>query len=630
MDLLSVRELTFDFGGNPLFDHASFVIAEGERIGLIGRNGEGKTTLLRVIAGTLTPERGEIARKTGLRVAVLDQQVPEGLSGETFDLVAEGAGEHGLRLRRYRELTEVAALGDSKALADLERVQSELESSGGWESNREVERVLARLELDGRARFENLSAGRKRRVLLARALVSGPELLLLDEPTNHLDVESIVLLEELLPRIDATVLFVTHDRAFLRRVATRIFDLDRGRISSWDCDYEKYLERKQAAVAAENEDLQRLSRKLADEEAWLRKGIRARRTRNEGRVRALKQLREERRQRREVPGRINARIQEAERSGRVVIRAREVSFGFDDRVLVRNLTTTILRGDRIGIIGPNGVGKTTLLRLLLGGLSPQRGTIQHGTRLEVAYFDQLGEQLDENKTVAENVADGDHVTIGGRRQHVIGYLEGFLFSAERSRARLQTLSGGERSRVLLARLFAKPSNVLVLDEPTNDLDAETLELLEETLVDYEGTILLVSHDREFLDNVATGCLAFEANGVVSEFAGGLSDWLRHSKQVAEAAAAAARTPPRAPPTRTNPASGAARLTYQEKRELERLPAEIETLEAEQRRLNEQLADPAVYRESGNQIARLRAQLEQLSSTLQSIYGRWEELEERNA
>ncbi|MGE3164936.1 MAG: ATP-binding cassette domain-containing protein [Planctomycetota bacterium] len=636
MDLLSARELTFDFGGNPLLDRASFVIGEGERIGLLGRNGEGKSTLLRLLVGTLTPESGEVARKTGLRVALLDQRVPEETSGETFEVVASGAREHGARLKRHRELSDAAASGDPRALADLERVQAELESSGGWESQREIERVLARLRLDPAARFESLSAGRKRRVLLAKALVSEPDLLLLDEPTNHLDVDSILMLEELLPRLTATTLFVTHDRAFLERVATRIFDLDRGRISAWDCGYAKYLEYKQAALAAESEEMQRLDRKLADEEAWLRKGVRARRTRNEGRVRALKQLREERRLRREAPGRVSARIQEAERSGRIVIRARGVSFGFAGTDLIRDLSTTILRGDRIGIIGPNGVGKTTLLRLLLGELTPQRGQVDHGTRLEVAYFDQLGQQLDDSKTVAENVADGDHVVVGGRSQHVIGYLEGFLFSPTRARARLHTLSGGERSRVLLARLFARPSNVLVLDEPTNDLDTETLELLEETLLAYEGTILLVSHDRVFLDNVATGCLAFSTDGGVNEFAGGLSDWLRHTANLAAAPPADARVPRGSSPGRSGHrgASGTtpavARLTYQEQRELEGLPARIESLEVEQRQLNEQLADPALYRDGRDQAGPLRRQLEELSNTLRTAYARWEALEERNS
>lgn len=634
MDLITGRNLTFGYGGPPLLDAVDFRIGEGERVGLIGRNGEGKSTLLKLCAGRFEPESGEMARKPGLRVAVLDQQVPDSLTGATFDFVAGGVGEHGQQLVQFHQLSAQVGDGNAETLQKLDDLQAELDASGGWEAHREVERILARLQLDGDASVESLSAGRKRRVLLAQALVSKPELLLLDEPTNHLDVESILLLEDLLVRVSTTTLFVTHDRAFLRRTATRILDLDRGRISSWECGYEKYLERKESAREAELQEQARLDKKLAEEEAWIRKGIRARRTRNEGRVRALMKLREERRSRREAPGKIVATIQEADRSGRVVIKTKDLHFAYGANTIVKSLTTTIARGDRIGIIGPNGVGKTTLLRLLLGDLDPQLGAVSHGTQLEVAYFDQLGEQLDDTQSVADNVADGhEFVTVGGRKQHVIGYLQGFLFPPERARTRLSALSGGERNRVLLARLFTRPANVLVLDEPTNDLDTETLELLEELLLDYDGTLLLVSHDREFLDNVVTSCLAFDGDGQVHEFAGGLSDWLRARARADEEKARDARSTKartKAAQEKSKPTPTRTRLSFKEKKELEALPAEIETLETRQKELHQALADPALYREGGDSVAELKKELEALEQTLSETYERWEELEERHS
>jgi ATP-binding cassette subfamily F protein uup len=593
---------------------------------LLGRNGTGKSTLLRLIAGEIELSHGEIARQQGLVTAMLPQEVPRDLNGTIFEEVARGLGSKAQLLAEYHEVAHQLATNASEELhARFDRLQHALETEGGWSLNQEAEAILSRMELDPDAMVASLSAGMKRRVLLARALVGKPDMLLLDEPTNHLDVEAIRWLEDFLPRCNATLLFVTHDRALLRKLATRILELDRGRLTSWSCDYETFLQRKEAAMEAETRQREEFDKKLAKEEVWIRTGIQARRTRNEGRVRSLEELRKVHSARRDPLGKARMEIQEAERSGRLVIEAKKVSFGYGDRPVIRDLSTMIMRGDRIGLIGPNGSGKTTLLRLLLGQLAPQTGSIRHGTNLEVAYFDQLHLQLDEEKSVRDNVSNGsDTVEINGRRRHVIGYLEDFLFTSEQAAQPVSRLSGGERNRLLLASLLTKPSNVLVMDEPTNDLDIETLELLESLLADYPGTLLLVSHDREFVNNVVTSTLVLEGEGWVKEYAGGYDDWLRQRP---------AEPPPEKPEpskTRSKPATPPKerprRLTYAEQRELEALPERIAALETEIGDLHQTVGDPAFYRQPQTEIVRVNTQLQTLEKELAEAYSRWEALE----
>jgi len=623
--LLSLRTITVAFGGPPLLDGISLQIEAGDRLCLLGRNGAGKSTLLKLISGDLTPEQGEITRQQGLRVALVTQEIPPGLTGAVFDVVASGMGNAAELLADYHHVAQQLSQDSStELLTRLASLQKQLEESGGWHLHQEVERVLSRLDLDAEAQFSALSGGTKRRVLLARALVAAPDILVLDEPTNHLDIDTIVWLEDFLLKSVKTVLFVTHDRTFARRMANRVAELDRGRIYSFACGYDTFMERREELLAAEVVRQALFDKKLAQEEVWVRQGIKARRTRNEGRVRALKKLREEQRQRRERQGTARIQLQEAERSGRLVVEAEGVSFSHDGRPLISNLTTTIMRGDRVGIIGPNGSGKTTLLRLLLGELLPQSGSVALGSRLEVVYFDQMREQLDVNKSVQENVGEGnDTLLINGVQRHIIGYLQDFLFTPERARSPVNILSGGERNRLLLAKLFTKPFNVLVMDEPTNDLDVETLDLLEELLMEYSGTLLLVSHDREFLDNVVTSTLVMESDGRVREFVGGYGDWLRQSG--AEPAPATpllkvAQEKPRRQAERPR------KLSFKEERELESLPDLIAGLEEEQERLHTTLADPNMYKSGGTEIGLLNTRLETLEQELAEAYQRWEELE----
>jgi len=627
MVLISLRNLQVSFGGPPLLDGVNLTLESGQRVCLIGRNGAGKSTLMKVISGETVAEEGERILDPGVRIARLAQEVPEGIDGRVLDLVADGLGEVGALVKEYHRLSVgMQGAADSQLLRALERVQHELEAADGWSLEQRVETVISRLSLPGDAQFSQLSGGLKRRVLLARALVTEPDLLLLDEPTNHLDIDSIAWLEEFLLGYRGGLLFVTHDRVFLQRLATRILELDRGRLTDWPGDYQNYLRRKEETLNAETKEQERFDRKLAQEEVWIRQGIKARRTRNEGRVRALKALREERRLRREQPGQVNLQLQAAEASGKLVVRARDVAYSWDGEPIVRGFSTTILRGDRVGLIGPNGVGKTTLLNLLLGRLQPDSGRVELGARLQVAYFDQMRAQLDEEKSVQDNVADGsDRVQINARSRHIIGYLQDFLFSPERARTPVKALSGGERNRLLLARLFARPANVLVMDEPTNDLDVETLELLEDLLLDYAGTLLLVSHDRAFLNNVVTSCLVFEGAGRVREYVGDYDDWLRQrpTPPVPDKPDKP-KTPARAAP----PGKPAARLSYKEQRELEGLPARIEMLETEQERLQAAMADPAFYQREPGEIADAKARLERLSDELGQLYERWEALEAR--
>jgi ATP-binding cassette subfamily F protein uup len=599
--LISLRNVVLAYGGPPLLDGVSLQVEAGDRLCLTGRNGTGKSSLLRLISGELEPDGGEISRQQGLRVALVSQEIPQGIAGTVFDVVGtDGPGE-----------------GAHRGEADA------------WRHHQTVERVLSRLKLDAAASFETLSGGTKRRVMLARALASDPEILLLDEPTNHLDIDSIAWLEEFLIRQVKTLLFVTHDRAFARRVSNRVAELDRGTLYAFGCGYDAFVGRREELLAAEVARQALFDKKLAQEEAWVRQGIKARRTRNEGRVRALEALREERRARRSRVGTAKIQIQDAERSGRLVVEAVGASFSYGGEPVVRDVSTTIISGDRVGIIGPNGSGKTTLLRLLLGDLAPGEGRVKLGSRLEVLYFDQLRDRLDLDKTVQENVAEGnDTVTINGRSRHVIGYLQDFLFTAERARTPVRVLSGGERNRLLLAKLFTRPSNVLVMDEPTNDLDVETLDLLEELLQEYAGTLLLVSHDREFLNNVVTSTLVLAGDGTVREFVGGYDDWVRQAaatepvKAPPPKAAPAAKAPPAAPQKPARPR----KLTFKEARELEALPERISVLEMEQETLHRTLADPAYYRSAGGAVATTTARLAQVEADLAQAYARWEELE----
>ena len=625
MALLSLRSICLAFGGPPLFDGINLQIEAGDRLCLLGRNGTGKSTLLKLISGELPPEGGEISRQQGLRVALVSQEVPQGLAGTVFDVVASGMGNASALLAEYHQVShQLAQEGSEALLARLETLQHKLEESGGWHLHQEVERLLNRLQLEADDEFCALSGGTKRRVLLAKALVGEPDILLLDEPTNHLDIDTIVWLEDFLLKNIRTVLFVTHDRAFARRLSNRIAELDRGRMYAFSCGYDEFVERREALLEAEVTRQALFDKKLAQEEVWVRQGIKARRTRNEGRVRALKQLREEQRQRRERMGTVKIQLQEGERSGRMVVEAEAVSFAYDNRPVIAELTTTIMRGDRVGIIGPNGSGKTTLLRLLLGELTPHSGNIKLGSRLEVLYFDQLREQLDLSKSVQENVGEGnDTLVINGKPRHIIGYLQDFLFSPERARSPVSILSGGERNRLLLAKLFTKPSNVLVMDEPTNDLDAETLDLLEDLLLEYSGTLLLVSHDREFLNNVVTSTLVVGADGRVREFVGGYDDWLRQA--AAENLSTVAGLKPVQDKSRRQ-AERARKLSFKEERELEGMPELIAALEEEQERLHMTLADPNFYKNAGAEVLTFNVRLEALEAELVQAYRRWEELE----
>ncbi|MDH4320381.1 MAG: ATP-binding cassette domain-containing protein [Desulfobulbaceae bacterium] len=637
MALLTLNNITASFGGLPILNHVDLQIEPGERLCLVGRNGEGKSTLMKVISGEIKPDSGEITAKQGLKISRLEQEVPGGdVEATVFEMAASGLGPLVTLVADYHRLVhELAENSNDRILAEFERVQHAMEAAGGWLAQQRVETVLSRLQLPPDERFSSLSGGYKRRVLLAKALVAEPDLLLLDEPTNHLDIESIRWLEDFLLDFGATLLFVTHDRMLLRHLATRIIELDRGELTSWPGDYETYLRRKQDALDAEAGQQARFDKKLAQEEIWIRKGIKARRTRNEGRVTALEKMRVERSQRRNRQGNVRINIQEMEKSGKLVVTTEAVNYAYDNKPIIRDLTATVMRGDRVGIIGPNGAGKTTLLQVLLGQLAPDSGTVRLGTNLQIAYFDQLRAQLDGEKSVQDNVGEGnDQVVINGRQRHIIGYLQDFLFSPDRARSPVKILSGGERNRLLLAKLFTKPSNLLVLDEPTNDLDVETLELLEELLLDYPGTILLVSHDRAFLNNVVTSTMVFEENGKVADYAGGYDDWLAQRVQPPAAAKDSGKASPPPPavaetqPLPTEP--GKRKLSYKETKELAELPARIEALEQEQATLTSAMADPAFFRDrDAAAIAAATARLASLEQELHDTFSRWEELEARH-
>ncbi|WP_339612465.1 ATP-binding cassette domain-containing protein [uncultured Rubinisphaera sp.] len=599
MSLVSLTDLSFTFDQPPLLNEISFEIGAGERIGLLGRNGAGKSTLMKLVAGELEPDDGILRVEEGVRVTRLLQEVPEGMAGTIFEIVS----------RAFVQTNEV-----------------EVHS---WESDHQVEKILMKMNLDPEADFSTLSSGMKRRVLLAQALVNQPDVLLLDEPTNHLDIESIRWLENFLKGFQGTLLFVTHDRMFLQALATRIIEVERGRLFDWTCDYQTFLTRKAAFLESEERQQELFDKKLAEEEKWIRQGVKARRTRNEGRVRALKKLREERAQRRKKLGNVRMQASEAERSGHLVIETKDVSFAYNSRPIVQDFSTMIMRGDKLGIVGPNGAGKTTLLKLLLGQLEPDSGSIRHGTKLEVVYFDQLREQIDEEKTVIENVGDGqDRLTINGVERHIYGYLQDFLFTPERARRPARYLSGGERNRMLLARMFTKPSNVLILDEPTNDLDAETLELLEELLMDYSGSMLMVSHDRAFLNNVTTGILAFEPDGTLKEYDGGYDDYARN-----EADRQAERNPSKSKEKgKSNPhniaTSTKKKLTFKEQKELESLPAKLEKLESEQAEIHKTMAQAEFYQKPSSEINAVTDRLRKIEEELTTSFAIWEDLESR--
>ena len=620
MALINLRRITVGFGSPLLIDGIDLQIEKGERVCLVGRNGVGKSTLMKVISGAIQPDGGEITAQQGLKITRLTQEVPQDITGTVFEVIGGGLGDIYKLLADYHNVSRTLGEdGGEKALAEFERIHHELDTKGGWQANRMVETVISKLRLPADTDFSALSGGYKRRVLLGRALVSGPDLLLLDEPTNHLDIESIGWLEEFLLGYRGALLFVTHDRMLLRKLATRIIELDRGKLTSWQCDYGNYIERKEALLNSEAQQNALFDKKLSEEEIWIRQGVKARRTRNEGRVRALQDLRRLRSERRELEGNAKMKLQEAELSGKLVIEAKGVSFSYDEgNSIIKDFSTTIARGDKVGIIGPNGSGKTTLLKLLLGKLNPVKGTVRLGTRLEVAYFDQHRAVLDEERSVEDNISDGnDQVIIDGKPRHIIGYLQDFLFSPSRARTPVKALSGGERNRLLLAKLFTRPSNVLVMDEPTNDLDSETLDLLEELLLDYPGTVLLVSHDRAFLNNVATSTLVFEKHGL-NEYIGGYDDWLRQRPKDAGEKSGNRQK-------QEKPKKDKAKTGFKEERELSDLPAKIETLEAEQHKLFEEMAAPDFFRQ-GKKTAEAKARMEEVESELADSYSRWEELE----
>ena len=627
MSLIRLDDISLQFGEQVILREAAMQIEAGERVCLIGRNGAGKTTLLKIITGEIEVDAGEITLRSGLGISKLRQDLPDALDHSVREIVAEGLAHVQDLVDEYTRRS--AADTDATELRELEKLQQQLDARGGWNVDQQVDRIITELDLPAHKTLHELSGGWRRRVALARALVSQPDLLLLDEPTNHLDLATISWLEDRLYNWPGAILFITHDRSFLQRLATRIIELDRTRLVSWDCDYQTYLRRREQADHAEYEANQRFDKKLAEEEVWIRQGIKARRTRNEGRVRALEVMREEHaaRIKREPGARIA--IDEAEESGRKVVRMRNVGYGYDDQQIIDGLTLTVQRGERIGLVGNNGVGKSTLLRLMLGELQPQQGTVKIGTGLETAYFDQLRRELDPQRTVADIVGDGrDYITINGKQRHVVGYLRGFLFSAKRAMSPAGILSGGERNRVLLARLFTRSSNLLVLDEPTNDLDVETLEVLEEKLVDYTGTLIVVSHDRMFLDNVATSILVFEDDGKVHRYPGGYSDWLRRGHQLAdmEDPDKAARKEARAA-DRARRKQEPQKLSYKEQRELEALPAMISALEARVAELQEQCAADDFYSQPYEQTQPVLDELTETQVTLDEKTERWLHLEE---
>ena len=629
MALVRFTDVCLEFGDQPLLQEASFSLEPGERVCLIGRNGAGKSSLLKLVAGHLEADRGEIYRRAGTRIGELEQQLPSASDIRVYDYVAGGLA--GLKAMRNAYERRTAADLDSRALKELERLQRDIEAQGGWHMDQQVESILSELDLPGTQPLAQLSGGWRRRVALGRALVNRPDILLLDEPTNHLDFNTIAWLEQTVRGFPGSVLFVTHDRALLQSLATCILELDRGALTSWPGDYQNYLVRKEKALEDEERHKALFDKKLAREEVWIRQGIKARRTRNEGRVRALEALRSERAQRLQRAGKAEISVTSAERSGRKVIEARNVTHGYDGRTLIRNFSVTIMRGDRIGIIGNNGVGKSTLLGILLGEIIPQNGSVKSGTNLAVGYFDQLRSTLDPERSVADNVSDGrEFITVNGKERHIISYLQSFLFPPQRVRSPVKALSGGEANRVILARLFARAANLLVLDEPTNDLDVETLEVLEQRLVEFDGTLIVVSHDRAFLDNVVTSTLVFEPEGQVGEYAGGYRDWLTKNRRLALADGPGDTTTRPARPATPAPATSHTRtrkLSYHLQRELDALPDRIESLETCVETLQAQTLAGDFYTLDHTTVRSVLDELSTAQTELEDAIARWAELEE---
>lgn len=632
MAYITLRDVHLAFGGPALLDGAHFTLERGERVCLIGRNGEGKSTLLKLIDGSLQPDTGEIAIQNGVRISMLAQDVPMS-SGLVADIVAEGAGKAADVLRQYHKASNACVAGDMDACDRMGEIQHQLDQLDGWSLENQVNTILAKMGLDPQSDLSELSGGRKRRVLLARALLTQPDVLLLDEPTNHLDVESIEWLEQfLLDQPNLTLLFISHDRSFVDRLATRIVELDRGMLRSFEGNYARYLELKAEQLDAEEKQNALFDKRLAEEEAWIRQGIKARRTRNEGRVRALKALREESKARRFQQGKVNMGVQEASRSGKLVFEIEHLAVSYGDQTLINDFSSIVMRGDRIGLVGDNGVGKTTLIKAILGDVA-HTGTVKVGTQLEIAYFDQLRNQLDLEKSVANNVSEGsDFVDVNGNRRHILSYLQDFLFAPERARTPVKALSGGERNRVLLAKLLLKPSNLIVMDEPTNDLDMVTLELLEEMLAEYKGTLLLISHDRAFMDNVVTSTWVFDGKGGIQEYIGGYQDYLvQRARLDAKAVANQAKT--------TNKVEKAentaqklpkkAKLSYKDQRELEQLPELIAALEAEQKTLEDKLADGAWFINEPDQASQAATRLAEIEEQLLEKLERWTALESQS-
>ncbi|MCU4617359.1 ATP-binding cassette domain-containing protein [Acinetobacter pittii] len=631
MAYITLRDVQLAFGGPALLDGANFNLERGERVCLIGRNGEGKSTLLKLIEGSLLPDSGEVSIQNGLTVSMLAQDVPMD-SGKVADIVADGAGEAAEVLRAYHEATDACMLGDMEACDRMGNLQHKLDQLDGWALENKVNALLSKMGLDPNADLADLSGGRKRRVLLARALLTQPDVLLLDEPTNHLDVESIEWLEKfLLDQNNLTLLFISHDRSFVDSIATRIVELDRGILRGYEGNYSRYLELKAQQMEAEEKQNALFDKKLAEEEAWIRQGIKARRTRNEGRVRALKALREESKARRSQQGKVSMATQEANRSGKLVFDIEHLSVSYDDKPLIKDFSTLVMRGDRIGLVGDNGVGKTTLIKAILGEIE-HGGSVKTGTQLEVAYFDQLRNALDLEKTVMANVSEGsDFVDVNGNRRHIYSYLQDFLFSPERARTPVKALSGGERNRILLAKLLLKPSNLIVMDEPTNDLDMVTLELLEEMLSEYKDTLLLISHDRAFMDNVVTSTWVFDGKGNIAEYIGGYQDYLqqRPDDKVVDQKSDVKKAQAKAEAEKAAAQSNVkkVKLSYKDQRELEQLPAEIEKLEVEQAELSDKLADGSWFVSNADEATKASQRLAEIEEVLLEKLERWDELEQ---
>jgi len=625
--MITLQNASLTFGLRPILDQADLVIESGNRIGLLGRNGEGKSTLFKVITGEQLLDSGSIHRLPSIRISRLEQEITVADDLTIIDIVLDGLGEKGRLLHEYHQRAREASSGDSIALAKLDQTMKAVDAADAWSIDQKAHNIITRMGLDPDADYSSLSGGMKRRVLLARALANEPELLLLDEPTNHLDLDAITWMEDFLLRYQGTLVFITHDRRFLRKLATRIVELDRGRMYDWACNYDTFLERKQALLDAEEVANAKFDKRLAEEEVWIRKGIKARRTRNEGRVRALKEMREERRVRLGKMGTAEIRIQEGKSSGTLVAEAKNVHFSYEGKDVIKNLNTVIHRGDRVGVIGPNGAGKSTLIKLLLGELSPNLGTIRTGTNLQISYFDQYRAALDETKTVMDNVSEGrDTVTVGGKDKHILSYLQDFLFTPERARSPVTVLSGGERNRLLLAKLFTRPSNLLVLDEPTNDLDIETLELLEEVVSEYTGTLIIVSHDRTFINNTVTQCLVLKGDNFVQEFVGDYDDWLRFDEnQKRSVDVKSSKTDPKADPLKSRQ-DRQRKMSHREQKELEAMPSQLEQLESEHAKLLSAMSSPDFYRKSPTDIKQAQTNVQILEEKIRKTYERWEELE----